>query len=451
MEAESTLEVRESNKLTKNEKQALGLLSIGTFLEYFDLMLYVHMAVVLNEVFFPKTDPYIKSLITASAFCSTYIMRPFGAILFGWVGDNLGRKVTLIITTMLMSISCIVMSILPTYAQVGITASILVTLCRIIQGMSSMGEIVGAQLYLTEFIRVPARYPAVATIAMAASIGAFGALGVASLVLSNENLSWRYAFLVGAFIATIGWTARNSLRETPEFIDAKKRRENILQKANLKEIQQIKLLETVSKKTVLSLFFLDCMWPICFYFTYIYCAEILQNSFHYSNKEVIYNNLIVSVFQIFMDLSFIIISTRIHPLKILQIKVLIVGFLFAIFPYWVKHASSGYYIMLFQCLVVFFAPDAHNGVSTIYNHFHTLKRFTYTSFIYALSRAIVYAMTAFGFIVIFKYLGNVGVSLFVLIMACLYLWGRQHFVSLEKSIGHSYPLVSERKGRFSRI
>ena len=184
------------HSLTREQKEAVGLLSIGTFLEYFDLMLFVHLSVLLNELFFPKTDPYIKSLITAAAFCSTYVMRPFGAIIFGWIGDNLGRKTTLIITTFMMSISCIIMSILPTYAQVGITASILVTLCRIIQGMSSMGEIVGAQLYLTEFIPVPLRYPAVATIALAASVGAFGALGVASLVLTNPSLSWRYAFAI---------------------------------------------------------------------------------------------------------------------------------------------------------------------------------------------------------------------------------------------------------------
>jgi len=431
------------HSLTKEQKQAVGLLSIGTFLEYFDLMLFVHLSVLLNELFFPKTDPYIKSLITAAAFCSTYVMRPFGAIIFGWIGDNLGRKTTLIITTFMMSISCIIMSILPTYAQVGITASILVTLCRIIQGMSSMGEIVGAQLYLTEFIPVPLRYPAVATIALAASVGAFGALGVASLVLTNPSLSWRYAFAIGAFVATIGWSARNSLRETPEFIDAKQRYKNILSKLDLPtQVNTNKKFKIKTLyKTSLSLFALDCMWPVCFYFTYIYCAEILQNVFKYSVQEIIFNNLIVSVFQIFMDLTFIILCTKIHPLKILQVKVIIIGALFLIFPFWIDYASCGFHIMVFQSLVVFFAPDAHNGVSSLYTHFHTLKRFTYASFLYALSRAIVYIMTSFGFIYLQLYWGNMGVSMFVLTMVGFYLCGREHFVSLEKTLGNNYPLV----------
>ena len=68
--------------LNREQREAVGLLQIGTFLEYFDLMLYVHMAVLLNELFFPKTDPHTAALVTAFAFCSTYVLRPFGALFF---------------------------------------------------------------------------------------------------------------------------------------------------------------------------------------------------------------------------------------------------------------------------------------------------------------------------------------------------------------------------------
>ncbi len=109
--------------LTKQQKEAIGLLSIGTFLEYFDLMLYVHMAVLLNELFFPKADTHTTSLLSAIAFCSTFVARPIGALLFGWIGDNIGRKSTVIITTSMMAISCIVMANLPTYAQIDVTTA----------------------------------------------------------------------------------------------------------------------------------------------------------------------------------------------------------------------------------------------------------------------------------------------------------------------------------------
>src|SRR4029078_2520500 len=106
------------SSLKREQREAIGLLQIGTFLEYFDLMLYIHMAVLLNELFFPKTDPETAALLVAFAFCSTYVMRPIGAFIFGWLGDNVGRKSTIIITTVMMSLSCILMANLPTYAQI---------------------------------------------------------------------------------------------------------------------------------------------------------------------------------------------------------------------------------------------------------------------------------------------------------------------------------------------
>ncbi|WP_341789407.1 hypothetical protein [Rickettsia endosymbiont of Polydrusus tereticollis] len=80
----------EQRGLTKEEKEAVGLLSIGTFLEYFDFMLYVHMAVLLNQLFFPEYDPRTASLLSASIFCITFVVRPLGALIFGWIGDNIG-------------------------------------------------------------------------------------------------------------------------------------------------------------------------------------------------------------------------------------------------------------------------------------------------------------------------------------------------------------------------
>lgn len=143
---------RKHKSLTKEHKKAVGLLSIGTFLEYFDLMLYVHMAVLLNELFFPKADSYTAKIYSATAFCSTFLFRPIGAYIIGRIGDNIGRRATVILTTVMMSISCLIMANLPTYSQIGIMATWIVTICRILQGMSSMEEVVAAELYLTESI-----------------------------------------------------------------------------------------------------------------------------------------------------------------------------------------------------------------------------------------------------------------------------------------------------------
>ena len=229
---------KEQRNLTRKQKEALGLLSLGTFLEYFDLMLYVHMTVLLNELFFPKINPYTTSLLAAFSFCSTFIFRPIGALIFGWLGDNIGRKSTIVITTFMMALSCVLMANVPTYQQIGLSAAILVTVCRIIQGISSMGEVTGANIYMTEITHPPIQYPAVATIGIFGALGGFAALATASL-FTFYTFNWRYAFWFGAIVAIVGGFARKTLRETPEFADAKRRVKQSLESIN----QNINILE----------------------------------------------------------------------------------------------------------------------------------------------------------------------------------------------------------------
>ena len=181
--------VQRIKDITRDQKQSIILLSVGTFLEYFDLMLYVHMAVLLNELFFPTTDPYTASLLSAFAFCSTYVLRPFGALIFGYIGDNYGRKTTVIFTTITMSISCIIMANVPTYAQVGIGAAWIVTICRMLQGLSTMGEVIGANIYVTEITKPPLQYPAVALMAISGVLGGVFSLGLATY-FTTYALNW---------------------------------------------------------------------------------------------------------------------------------------------------------------------------------------------------------------------------------------------------------------------
>ena len=207
--------------LSKEQKQAIGLLSVGTFLEYFDLMLYVHMSVLLNDLFFSKTDNFSASLLSAFSFSVTFIFRPIGAILIGTIGDRWGRKSTVILTTIAMAAACVTMANLPTYDQIGVSASIAVTICRIVQGISCTGEKIGAEIYLTEIVKSSLVYSAVAFILFCGGLGASFSLLVANLSLS-DTFDWRAAFWVGAIIAVIGTIARSTLRETTDFADAKK-------------------------------------------------------------------------------------------------------------------------------------------------------------------------------------------------------------------------------------
>ncbi len=410
--------------LNKKQGEAVALLSIGTFLEYFDLMIYIHMAVLLNELFFPKTDMHTAALLSAFAFCSTYLLRPVGAIIFGYIGDHIGRKVTVVITTTMMSISCLIMANLPTYAQIGIAASWIVTICRIVQGMSSMGEISGAQIYLSETIKPPASYSAVATLAFAVSLGTGAALALATFVTSF-GMNWRMAFWAGATIAIVGAVARTKLRETPDFADAKKR---------IKKIKDsIDINEKINKKTVLALFSLDCMWPVCFYFTYVYCSGVLKNSFSLTAEQIIRQNFVVALVQIAGILLFVFLSYRIYPLKILKYLLIISGAVMLATPFWLENITTPGSLLLLQSIIIFFAADAAPATSIFYRHFPVFKRFTCITITYALSRALTYIVTSFGLVYLTEYFGNRGILIIMMPVCIGYFVSLKYFEKLDKN------------------
>ena len=430
--------------LSREQKEAVGLLQMGTFLEYFDLMLYVHMAVLLNEIFFPKTDPHTAALLSSFAFCSTFILRPFGALIFGYIGDNIGRKATVIITTMMMSTSCIVMATLPTYAQIGISAAWIVTICRIVQGLSSMGEVMGAYVYMTEITKPPLRYPAVSFISLASTLGASAALGVATLV-TKFDLNWRNAFWIGAGIALVGSIARTRLRETPDFIESKAKAELKRQKRLEKLVAESgEKSETLEKKTVLAFFLIYCGNPVCFYLLYIFFNPILMSKYGFSASDIIFNNFLLANIDVASCALITFLSYRIYPLKILKFRSTFF-LLFVIFlPFIIENASNCYQIFAIQFLVLATALDAPPANGVFIKHIPVLRRMTATSFIYATTRAIMYIITSFGLVYLTEGLGYYGLWIVVIPVTVGYMWAVRYFECLEKGIrSGEIPLTVE--------
>lgn len=408
-------------KLTRSQKEATGLLQIGTFLEYFDLYLYVHMAVFLNDIFFPQSDPHTASLLAAFAFCSTWLLRPFGALIFGWLGDHIGRKITVVITTFMMAISCVAMASLPTYAQVGMAAAWGVTICRMIQGLSSLGEIMGAQVYLTEITRPPARYTVVALTAGSAALGSMFALGVAALC-TTQGLNWRYVFLFGAVIAVIGSIARTRLRETPEFLEAK---------ANKDRLPANSIFDTKTvRKSYLAYFFLSCMRPFFFYFIYVYTGNILQSRFGLAPAEVIQQNFYVSIVELFQAFLLIYLTIHFHPMRILRVFSFFGFAVVLAMPYFLSVAGSAMDIFVLQVICVLFAPDCTPSQGFLCSNMPVLKRFTSMSVLYALSRAVMYTLVTFGLVILIDRFGSQGLLIIGLPLCFGYAWSVYHFYQI---------------------
>ena len=429
-----------ATNLTKQARESIFLLQIGTFLEYFDLMLFVHMAVILNELFFPKSDPFTTSLVSAFSFCSTFALKPIGALLFGYVGDKVGRKHTVVITTMIMAISCLIMANVPTYAQIGITASWVITICRALQGMSSIGESIGAELYTAELIKPPLRYRAVGFIGFAGVVGMVVSLLVARIVIGLE-ISWRIVFWIGAAIALIGSIARIKLRESPEFADAQRKMQNAILNSKESGLENAaELLASVNQyvdakvsfKTSLAYFMVFCGWPFCFYFSYVYCGGILKSQFDYTKEALINHNLIISLMNLIGLFFFIWITKRINPLVVLKLKLIIYIPFICIVPWLLSNAESVPTIFIIQFFGVVFGNSTIPAKAIFLMHFPIFKRFRYASFITAISHVMLYILTSFGLVYAVDFFGNYGILFISLPTTLSFLCGVLYFTKLEK-------------------
>ncbi|ABE05114.1 MFS-type transporter [Rickettsia bellii RML369-C] len=395
----------------------------------------MHMAVLLNKIFFSPDNSYSIKVLSAFAYCSTFIFRPFGALLFGWIGDNIGRKPVILIATFLMACTCIGIAVLPSYDEIGFTATVLITLFRAIQGISSATEVTGAQLYITEMVKPPLQYPAVASTTIFSTLGTLAALGIAAIVTSG-NFNWRYAFLFGAFVAVTGLMARTTLKETRDFIDAKRRIKLSLEKTGIdpKKIESNSIIkEKTNFKTFISYFAIQCTWPVWSYFGYFYCGNILTENFGYSPAEVIHHNFFISMIELTGTILLVYLSYKIYPLKILRATFYILIVFFCFSPVIMQNLTPSY-IMLIQVYFLVFAPGYFPATAIFYKHFPVFKRFMHTSFIFAMSRALMYIITSFGLAYLTEYFGYWGILMIMIPVTIGYYLGLRHFENLEKNM-----------------
>ena len=158
---------------------------------------------------------------------------------------------------------------------------------------------------------------------------------------------------------------------------------------------------------------------------------ILKDSFSYSSEQIIHQNFVVSIVQICTYLLFVFLSYRIYPLKILRVKLFISSLIIFSYPYWLNHLQNDFQVLLLQASIIFFAADASPATSVFYKYFPVLKRFTYISFTYALSRAVVYVITSFGLVYLIQYLGEWGTLIIATPIFAGYMFGLRHFEKLE--------------------
>nr|WP_314629903.1 MFS transporter [uncultured Noviherbaspirillum sp.] len=234
-----TVQTAASGSMTKEERKVIFASSLGTVFEWYDFYLYGSLAAIIAKQFFAGTDPNTAFIFALLAFAAGFIVRPFGALVFGRLGDMIGRKYTFLVTIVIMGASTFIVGLLPNYNSIGVAAPIILIILRILQGLALGGEYGGAATYVAEHAPEGKRGFFTSWIQTTATLGLFLSLMVilgTRTAIGEEAFAawgWRIPFLVSVFLLAISVWIRLSMNESPAF--AKMKAEGKTSKAPLSE------------------------------------------------------------------------------------------------------------------------------------------------------------------------------------------------------------------------
>jgi MHS family proline/betaine transporter-like MFS transporter len=209
----------------KDQKRALFAGSAANVLEWYDFALYGYFAPVFAQLFFPMNDRLTAQISAFGVFAAGYLMRPLGAVIFGHVGDRLGRKNALMLSAILMAIPTTLIGALPTHDQVGVTAPALLTILRLIQGISVGGEFTGSISFIVEHAPQSRRgfFGSFTTFSLLGGILIGSGMGaIINSVLSHDDVvswGWRIPFFFGILLGVVALYLRTQIDESPIFKD----------------------------------------------------------------------------------------------------------------------------------------------------------------------------------------------------------------------------------------
>jgi MFS family permease len=213
--------------MTGDEKMVIFASSLGTVFEWYDFYLYGSLAVIIGAKFFSQFDETTRNIFALLAFAAGFLVRPFGALVFGRLGDLVGRKYTFLVTILIMGASTFIVGIMPTSETIGIAAPIVLIILRLLQGLAIGGEYGGAATYVAEHAPSGRRGFYTSWIQTTATLGLFMSLMVILLTQASmsaddfKSYGWRIPFLVSIGLLAVSVWIRLQLSESPAFVKMK--------------------------------------------------------------------------------------------------------------------------------------------------------------------------------------------------------------------------------------
>ncbi|MFF9121779.1 glycine betaine/L-proline transporter ProP [Streptomyces sp. NPDC014889] len=223
-------------------RRAVKAAALGNAMEWFDFGVYSYIAVTLGKVFFPSGNPSAQLLSTFGAFAAAFLVRPLGGMVFGPLGDRIGRQKVLAFTMIMMAVGTFAIGLIPSYATIGVGAPLLLLAARLVQGFSTGGEYAGASTFIAEFAPDKRRGFLGSWLEFGTLAGYIGGAGLVTLMtalLSSDQMTswgWRIPFLIAGPMGIIGLYLRMRLEETPAFAAEADRCESSRRKVPLREM-----------------------------------------------------------------------------------------------------------------------------------------------------------------------------------------------------------------------
>ncbi|MFF4140129.1 MFS transporter [Streptomyces sp. NPDC001698] len=223
-------------------RRAVKAAALGNAMEWFDFGVYSYIAVTLGKVFFPSGNPTAQLLSTFGAFAAAFLVRPFGGMVFGPLGDRIGRQKVLAFTMIMMAVGTFAIGLIPSYATIGVGAPLLLLVARLVQGFSTGGEYAGASTFIAEFAPDKRRGFLGSWLEFGTLAGYIGGAGLVTLMtalLSSDQMTswgWRIPFLIAGPMGIIGLYLRMRLEETPAFAAEAEKCESNRPKVPLREM-----------------------------------------------------------------------------------------------------------------------------------------------------------------------------------------------------------------------
>jgi MFS family permease len=278
---------------SQNIWQVIMASSAGTLIEWYDFYIFGSLSAIIAEKFFPPSNPQLAYIATLATFAVGFIVRPFGAIVFGRLGDMVGRKYTFLLTLLIMGGSTFAIGLIPSYHTIGVLAPVLVLILRLAQGLALGGEYGGAATYVAEHSPDNRRGYYTSFIQTTATLGLFVSLGVILLtrtLMSPDdfnNYGWRIPFLLSVLLVIMSYYIRIRLHESPLFAQMKKEgktssnpiKESFANKENLKLV-------------MIALFGAAMGQGVVWYTGQFYALSFLQKTM---NIEFVQSNIIIAI------------------------------------------------------------------------------------------------------------------------------------------------------------